>query len=151
VAYDKADWHYGGDYPEGIPPENGGTHIGMFLAWAFHRGLAGELLVNEAGEELEAVIFRRKTGRSFLFEVCDEKFWEDDLSPEGNAFAQAYYETDIYIQDYQRAVGAGLPSLYHVEDTWENFERVCKVVDERHLRWKENRGRPWWKFWKPRI
>lgn len=30
---DRADWHYDGQYPKGLPPENGGTHIGMFLVW----------------------------------------------------------------------------------------------------------------------
>jgi hypothetical protein len=29
MSYDRADWHYGGNYPKGLPPENGGTHIGM--------------------------------------------------------------------------------------------------------------------------
>ena len=113
--------------------------------------MAGDLLVKEASNELEAVITRRMTGRSFLFEVCDEKFWEDDLNPEGNDFAKAYYETDLYIKDYHRAVGVGLPSLYHVEDTWDNFDRVSSVVDRRYSRWQANRERPWWQFWKPRI
>ncbi len=43
MAYDRADWHYGGDFPEGLAPECSGTHIGMFLAWAIQRGLEGEL------------------------------------------------------------------------------------------------------------
>jgi hypothetical protein len=34
MAYDRADWHYGSDFPNDVPDENGGTHIGMFLAWA---------------------------------------------------------------------------------------------------------------------
>ena len=151
MAYDRADWHYGGDYPADLPPENGGTHIGMFLAWAIHRGLAGALLTTEAHEAVEAVKARRMTGRTFLFEICDEKFWEDDLNAEGNEFAKVYYEKDIYINDYQRTLGTGLPSLYHVEDTWENFDRLRQVIDERFNRWRANRGRPWWQFWKARI
>lgn len=151
MAYDRADWHYGGVYPADLPPENGGTHIGMFLAWAMQRELAGELLINEAHEAVEAVKARRMTGRSFLFEICDEKFWEDDLNAEGNEFAKVYYEKDIYINDYQRTLGAGLPSLYHVEDTWENFDRLRQVIDERFNRWRANRGRPWWQLWKARI
>lgn len=41
MAYDRIDWHSGGDYPAGLPEENGGIHIGMFLAWAFGQGMAG--------------------------------------------------------------------------------------------------------------
>ena len=44
MAYDKTDWHYGGDYPENLPSKNGGTHIGMFLAWAINNNLEGEIL-----------------------------------------------------------------------------------------------------------
>ena len=151
MAYDRADWHYAGDYPEGLPIENGGTHIGMFIAWSIHRGLSGELFVNEASGEVEAVKSRRMTGREFLLEVCDEKFWEDNLSPEGNEFAKLYYERDIYLKDYERVLGKGLPSLYHVKDTWENFDMLCPAIDERFRTWKANKNRLWWQFWKPRI
>ena len=43
MSYDRADWHYGGDYPKDMPPENGGTHIGIFLAWAIIHHLEGDL------------------------------------------------------------------------------------------------------------
>ena len=33
ASIDRADWHYGGDYPKELPIENGGTHIGMFINW----------------------------------------------------------------------------------------------------------------------
>jgi hypothetical protein len=43
---DRADWHYGGGdlYPKELPPENGGTHIGMYLAWIIQRGLGSAML-----------------------------------------------------------------------------------------------------------
>ena len=53
--YDLTDWHYGGDYPPDLPPENGGTHIGFFLAWAIHRGLQGEIHDEESAPALEVV------------------------------------------------------------------------------------------------
>jgi hypothetical protein len=43
MAYDRIDWHSGGEYPDDLPAENGGIHIGMFLAWAFGQGMAGEV------------------------------------------------------------------------------------------------------------
>lgn len=151
MAYDRADWHYGGDYPPGLPPENGGTHIGMFLAWAIHRGLEGDLHRQESSGALGAVRERRLTGREFLFSECDEKLWEEDLSDEGNAFAKAYYErtgAGGYLADYEAALGTGLPSLYHVEDTWENFDRIARIIDRRYAAWKQGTSRrPWWRFW----
>jgi hypothetical protein len=150
VAYDRADWHYGGDFPPDLPPENGGTHIGMFLAWAICNGLEGELHRAESAEGLAAVRARARTGRDFLFEYCDEKFWEEDLCQEGNAFAAAYYAANgpaSYLYDYDRALGTGLPSLYHVEDSWGNYDRIAPVISRRYSAWRSGR-RPWWKFWK---
>ena len=138
MAYDRADWHYGGDYPEGLPPENGGTHIGMFLAWAIHRGLEGAIHHEDAADEqaLAAVRERRMTGREFLINQCDEKFWEDDLSEEGNRFARSYYATNRYYEDYEAALAASLPTLYHVEDSWGNFDKISTVLDRRYQEWK---------------
>ena len=64
MAYDRIDWHYGGeDYPEDLAYDNGGTHIGLFLAWAINRGLEGELHQVESQEALKAVRNRTMTGR----------------------------------------------------------------------------------------
>jgi len=72
MAYDRADWHSGGDFPAGLPAENGGTHIGMFLAWAIQRGLEGAFHREESATALAAVQARKMTGREFLFSQCDE-------------------------------------------------------------------------------
>src|SRR5262245_60012232 len=138
MSYDRADWHSEGDYPADLPEENGGTHIGMFLAWAIHRGLEGETHREDAPDSLEAVKGRKMTGRDFLFNECDGKFWDVDLNDEGNAFATAYYD-QRYFEDYETTLGAGLPTLYHVEDTWENFDRLSRVLDERFEEWRSRR------------
>src|SRR5256885_578130 len=99
MAYDRADWHHGGNFPKGLPDEAAGTHIGMFLAWAIICGLEGDDLKSECGQQLEAVRARTMTGRDFLLNVCDEKFWESDLSDEGNAFAKVYYGEKGFYDD----------------------------------------------------
>jgi hypothetical protein len=139
MTYDRADWHYGGDFPKDLPPEAGGTHIGMFLAWAITRGLEGPFLREESAAALEALRRREMTGREFLTRECDEKFWEDALSDEGNAFAQAYYEKEGpggYLADYDEALGGDLPTLYHVPDTWANFDRLAARLDQRYAEWR---------------
>ena len=40
MAIDNAAWHYGGNFPEELPKENGGTHIGFFLAWIINKNIA---------------------------------------------------------------------------------------------------------------
>ena len=143
MAYDRADWHYGGDFPKDLPPEAGGTHIGMFLAWAITRELEGLFHREESAASLQAVRERRMTGREFLTKECDEKFWAEDLSDEGNAFAEAYYQKDgaaSYLADYEEAFGAGRPSLYHVEDTWTNLDLIAPVLDWRLSEWRASRA-----------
>ena len=139
MAYDRADWHYGGDYPEGLPPENGGTHIGMFLGWAIMNGLEGQFHRDESPASLAAVCARQMTGRQFLFKECDEKFWDEDLSDEGNAFAKNYYESNRYFEDYEAALAGDLPTMYHVEDTWQNYDRIAPVISRRFEEWKRRR------------
>ncbi|NUP09159.1 MAG: hypothetical protein HOW73_24170 [Polyangiaceae bacterium] len=137
MSYDRADWHYEGDFPSSLPTECGGTHIGMFLAWAIHSGLEGDELREDAAAALEEVRARRMTGRDFLFNQCDGKFWESDLSEEGNEFAKWYYAPDTaYLADYERELGDGLETLYHVADTWENYDKLAKVIDQRFDEWR---------------
>jgi hypothetical protein len=140
-AYDKADWHSGGKYPVELPPENGGTHIGMFLAWAIMNHLEGELDLVGAEIELLKVRSRKMTGRAFLFQACDGTITEESLNDEGNEFASWYYESEQngygpYLGDYEASLAEKLPTLYHVADTWENFDGLAPVIDRRFAEWK---------------
>lgn len=151
MAFDRMDWHYGGDYPNDLPNQNGGTHIGMFLAWAFARGLTGEMHLAESSDALKQLQARQITGRDFLISQCDEKFWDEDLNAQGCAFAKDYYDGESsfsaqyvdYLQDYcdvfnQDAAEHGFEyaSLYHIEDTWENFDKLKPILDERFDQWQ---------------
>jgi hypothetical protein len=140
MSYDRADWHYGGDYPKELPPENGGTHIGMFLAWAIMNGLEGDELQEDSAPSLAAVRARQMTGRQFLFRECDEKLWEADFNDEGSAFATAYYQTSnqdfSYHADYGRIFEDVLPGTYYVEDTWQNYDKIAAEITRRFEEWK---------------
>ncbi len=136
---DRADWHYGGNYPRELPPQNGGTHIGMYLAWIVHRGLGSEELAEMGGDTFQLVLERAVTGRDLLFKELDEKFFDRLLSEEGRNFTAAYYDTNDYVNDYDRILGGTLASLYEVEDTWENYDKIARVIDERFSEWRAKR------------
>jgi hypothetical protein len=133
---DRADWHYGGNYPPELPPENGATHIGMYLAWIILRGLGSKELIQHAGDTYNWVRSREVTGRDLLLTKLDEKFFDELLSPEGKAFTESYYATNGYANDYDRVLGGDLPTLYHVANTWENFDKLAPVLDERLAAWR---------------
>ena len=88
MSYDRADWHYGGDFPKDLPTENGGTHIGMFLAWAIMNNFEGAHHVDHSQDSIRQVRERRMTGRQFLIKECDENIWDEDPSDLGNGFAK---------------------------------------------------------------
>lgn len=138
MKYDDASWHYGGDFPDDLPREAGGTHIGMFLSWCLLNGLGGLIHREDFSDFLEQLEARQITpGRHFL-SACDEKFWDEDLNDEGNAFAQTYDASDNArnIADYFDALGDDLPSLYHVPDSWESYERIAPIISRRFEEWK---------------
>jgi len=138
--YDDASWHYEGNFPEDLPIEAGGTHIGFFVAWAILNNLHGEDHEEAFGESLELVRKRQMTGREFLFKVCDGKFISDDLNDTGNRFAQTYYWTPEgnvpYLDDLVRILDHGLPTIYHIEDSWENYDLLEPAISDAFARWK---------------
>lgn len=124
------------------------------MAWIIINRLESDELREESSSALESVRKREMTGREFLFRECDEKFWSSDLNEAGNLFASYYYgepgdkKRSRYITDYERILAKGLPSTYHVQDTWENYDKISAVIDQRYRDLnKYESERPWWKLW----
>jgi len=153
MSYDRADFDYSTE-DEPLPKGHAATHIGMFLAWAVQNGLESEFQRERSGELLGRLRRREITGRQFFEAACGDRFSEKDLSAEGNAFAQYYYADEAgqrgpYFTDYKRVLAAGLPSFWHVEDTWDNYEKIAAVISRRYDQWKNPaRKKRWWQFWK---
>lgn len=137
MKYDDASWHSDGDFPAELSPEAGATHIGMFLAWLLLRGMADDEMTEDMQEELEALTQRTMTPGQFLL-VCDGKFVDDMVNDEANAFTRQYYQADDcqYPDDYVEVLAGDLPSLYHVADTWENFDLLAPVIARRFDAWR---------------
>lgn len=55
ICIDWADWHYGNEYPENLPEENAGTHIGMYLNWIIDTDLIGEFHLTESADGINDV------------------------------------------------------------------------------------------------
>src|SRR5262249_22649819 len=132
----------GGNFPPELPPQAGATHIGMFLAWAVLSGLVGPIHQEESRELLTRLEQRTISPGKFLIEACDEKFTDEDLNHQGNAFTQEYYDSKagLYLNDYDAVLGGCFSSLYHVPDTGENYDRLKPILDQRFADWKERRN-----------
>ena len=145
MKYEDVSWHSGGDFPGDLPAEAGGTHTGMFVTWALLSGLAGEIHLEDFEEDLSALKARSITPGAYFLQVCDGKFTDEDLSDEGNAFAESYVDPEKgkYLSDYEKVLGGDVPGLYHVEDTWANYDRLAPTLERRFKVWKARRG---WRF-----
>lgn len=142
MKYDDASWHYGGDFPADLPPESGATHIAIFFAWAITRNLEGKFHTEEETDRarLDQVRNRQIDPREFFIAACDEKLTDEDLSDEGNAFASEYYESESgYFVDLDATFADSGDTFYHLANTWENYERMFGVLDQRFAEWKRKK------------
>ena len=152
MPYDRADHDYSSEQ-EPLPKGHAATHIGMFLAWAAFHNLVNDFHEQRSAELLARLRRREITGRQFFEAACQEQFAEKDLNVEGNEFAAHYYrdlagERGAYFADYRKTLTTGLPSFWHVADTWENYEKLARVIDLRFQQWKNPPRKKWWQFWK---
>lgn len=139
MKYEDASWHYGAiNFPTELTEENGFTHIGMFLSWAFENDFAGEFHLKECAEDMKEFELREMTGREIFIKNCDGKLTDEDLNQEGNEFAMYYYNVDNYLIDYGELF-ENEKSVYHVEDTWENQKKVSEMIEKEYKRWKSKK------------
>jgi hypothetical protein len=152
MPYDRADHNYSTE-ADPLPKGHAATHIGMFLAWAVMNGLENEFHRQRSADHLARLKRREITGREFFELACKEQFAEKDLNPEGNQFAEWYYrdeagERGAYFEDYKKVLVKGLPSFWHVADTWANYDQLAPVITRRFEDWKNPPRKKWWQFWK---
>ncbi|SHK35777.1 hypothetical protein SAMN02745163_03667 [Clostridium cavendishii DSM 21758] len=93
--------------------ENGGTHIGMYLAWIILNNLEGEELHEGGEKELEFTL----------------SYYLDN--------GEGYGE---YINDYLEIFdNDAKETFYALENTWENYDKIAPIISKRYKQWKEYR------------
>lgn len=136
IIYDKAKWHFEGNFPGDLAEDQAFVHTGLYLGWTIDRKLTSHQFEAESSQTIEEFRAREITGPR-LFQIIDGGFASDMLSAQGNAFTAAYFDLScgIYLEDYEDILGDGLPSLYHVVDTWENYADLKVRLNERFDEW----------------
>lgn len=128
---DKAKWHLNDEFPRELASEQSYVHTGMFVAWLIHRELSG----SQHSPEAERLTSRKVLPSTFYREVLDGVFCLEDVAPVARDFVQQYFPFDSgqYLTDYLGALDPDgrLPSAFHVEDTWENYDQLASVLDAR--------------------
>jgi hypothetical protein len=149
VVYDKAKYHYGGDYPDGLPDEQAFVHTGLYLGWIVDRDLYSVEFREGTADLIAAFRSREVTGPE-IYESWDGCLIDTMLSADGNAFSHDYFDFDRgnYLADYEELFLGDLPSLYHVANTWDNYERLRVRLDERFAEWQRKRSAKSWQLWR---
>ncbi len=136
LIYDRAKHHFLGNFPSVLPIEQAYVHIGMFLGWICENDLYSDFFEEEAA--LQILRFRRRQiSCSILSAVWDGYLGSELFNEEGNEFCQYYYQSGKYKKDYERTLAADLPSIYHVEDNWKNYEKIARKISARYRKWKQ--------------
>lgn len=137
-VYDKAKWHFGGNFPEELDIFQGYVHTGMFLGWLIDNDLISDQFKEDFEEEISDFKNHERTGSQIFEGCCDGVLTLEELNETGNRFALPYFNFDTgqYLSDYETTLASNLPSTYHVADNWENYEKLKKVLDRRFAEWK---------------
>lgn len=141
MIYDKADYHHTeGVFPSDLSEHQAFVHTGMYLGWLVDRNLASREFQSDFSTDVAAFRDRKITAPQ-LYRISGGVLEDSMIAPEGNSFTENYFdfETGKYLNDYLEILAKGLPSLYHVDDTLENYLKIRKRIDERYLEWKQGR------------
>lgn len=134
-VYDLAKNHFLGDFPASLPIEKAYLHIGIYMGWVIDNELYSEYFEDEASTEIYRFT-RRDIGCIILAEIWDGELSHELFNDEANLFTFYYYAGGIFKKDYNEVLVKSHKTIYHVEDTWENFEALKKRMSERFEEWK---------------
>jgi hypothetical protein len=142
MVHDKAKWHFEGKFPPDLDRHQAYVPGGLLLAWLANRGLLSKMAEREFAPELAGLRSRSITGAE-AYRLLGGVLASDLLDPEADAFLTDYLDPDRggYWADYGQ-LSAGLPSEYHVPDTWASYERLQPLIDRSFSRWRAKTSRP---------
>ena len=147
IVYDKAKYHFDGNFPDDLHIEQAYVHTGMYLGWIIENNLLSEEFRNESKDEISQFKDRKMSGTQ-IYISWDGALVDDMLSDEGNEFSTYYFdfEKGQYLHDYEELLAKELVSLYHVKDSWENYVAIKSKIDERYKKWKRSKKHWFRKF-----
>lgn len=132
--FDRADWHYDAVRQKGL--DEGQMYVpgGMLLGWLVEQEFLSDEMYELYGEEIEDFL-NRHIGPGYLYQTMDGKLHQDMLTKDGARFMHYYFSAGNYFTDYENTFNARDGAQYTVTDTWQNYEKLCKLLD---LRLKES-------------
>lgn len=144
MIVDCLDWHYG-DYPTNVDKENAGIHMGMYLSWIINSELESEELARLYSDDINKIRNRQMTGKEFLISNCKGILNDKFICKLAREFTLGYYLSSRedycqYLGDYiDTFLSEGIISLYSLDDSWENYDKIAKIISNRYEKWKADK------------
>ncbi|MBL7953569.1 MAG: hypothetical protein JNJ91_00930 [Flavobacteriales bacterium] len=113
------------------------THTGMYLMWLDARGFLDPPTDETDAQRLALARQRQLTPGAFFGAVYGGWFGPEEITDEGLDFTRSYYTDKGYKADYRAHVLKPRSNFYSAADTWETYDRISPVLDERYAAWKE--------------
>jgi hypothetical protein len=134
-VYDLAKDHFLGDFPSTLPIEKAYLHIGIYMGWIIDNDLYSEYFEEEASTEIYR-FKRRDIGCIILAEIWDGALSHELFNDETNLFTFYYYAGGIFKKDYNEMLVKSHKTIYHVDDSWHNYNKISKRISERYEEWR---------------
>ncbi|OPG94756.1 hypothetical protein B2I21_29950 [Chryseobacterium mucoviscidosis] len=138
-VYDKAKWHYEGDFPKELESTQAYVPTGMFITWLIKNDMISKRIAKNDASDIELVKRNEMTGAQFYRKNWDGVLSSKELSDEADTFAREYLDIhkDLYTAvDFTNILAVGLPTIYHVQDSMENYHIIEPMITERYREWK---------------
>ncbi|HBU80513.1 MAG TPA: hypothetical protein DEF35_02565 [Paenibacillus sp.] len=138
-VYDKAKWHYEGDFPKELESTQAYVPTGMFITWLINNDMISKRSAKNDASDIDLVKRNEMTGAQFYSKNWDGVLSSKELSDEADAFAREYLDIqkDLYTAvDFTNILAAGLPTIYHVQDSIKNYHIIEPIITKRYREWK---------------
>nr|WP_203907785.1 hypothetical protein [Rhizocola hellebori] len=126
---------------ERLPPDRAFVPAGFFFGWAVEAGLHNEEEL--LGDDVSGLLRRfsdRELTAARLFHSLAGMLDEETLNDSGYAFAEDYvgWNAGQYFDDFRQLLARQLPTVWHVEDTWANYDRMKAQIEARYRTWLQH-------------
>lgn len=126
--------YFDSNFPEEIPLDQAYLHMGVFMGWVIKNDFYsddyedeyGAQIIHFVNSEISPIILAAS-----LDGIIDYSLFRETLKP----FVRSYYGGGQYIEDYKKTLLGELDTMFHVKDSWENFEIMKSVISDRYKKW----------------
>ena len=140
IVFDKAKWHINDDFPIDLDHYQSYVHSGLFICWLIDNGLLEDDFKTKNSIGINLLVTRQVAPSQFYVDYLDGVFDAEGLTQAAIKFTADYFdfEKGNYVADYLTTLDPtdSLPSLFHVADTWENYDKLKPIINNRFREWK---------------